>query len=64
MADSGYIALKRIVVDESSSLSILKSKFNRFASKLNVSGEGLSQDEIDNLLDKINELEQQINEYE
>ncbi len=60
---SGYIEMKQMILDEPIKLAILKSKFNRYASRLNVFGETLSDIERDDLFDRINELDKQIKEY-
>jgi hypothetical protein len=63
MAASGYIELKRTLVDEPVKLTLLKSKFNLYATQLNLLGYGLSETESDELLDKINEVETQIKAF-
>lgn len=59
-----FIRLKRMIADEPIDLTILKSKFNLCATRLNRLGESLPLNEKEALLAQINSLSHLINEYE
>lgn len=63
MPGQSYIQLKKMEADDSARLTVLKTSFNIYASKLNMSGYTLSEVEVNELLDKINSLENLINTY-
>jgi hypothetical protein len=64
MGPLAYIELKRLIADEPIRLSILKSKYNQVAVKLNGFYTILSEEEIKLALTQIKYYQQQIDTYE
>ncbi len=60
---ASLIVLKRAVADDSIKLTILKSRFNRLASRINRLRLSLSLDERKELHITLKEIEEQINKY-
>jgi hypothetical protein len=64
MAIPAYIELKKPSLEDPARLSILKSRYNRIAVRLNGFFEILSKEEVDASLIQLKYFEQQIKTYE
>jgi hypothetical protein len=64
MSPPPYIELKKLSLEEPIRLSILKSKYNRAATKLNGFYQILSEEEISLALTQIKYYQEQIDTYE
>lgn len=64
MATQAYIELKKSSLEDAPRLTILKSRYNRIAIRLNGFYEILSEQEINDGLTQLKYFQQEINTYE